>query len=121
MNKPLKDWTLEEVITHCSKDSVSCESCRLDQLCSRYFICAGHIPKQWEIVEVPAPKVETIVWHKYPEDKPEADKPVLVMSERGDVGTVTFDEQCEVKSIFAVYENLVAWAEVPKGFEGVEE
>ena len=35
MDKPLKDWTLEEILKYCK--SVDCGECKLEDFCGNYF------------------------------------------------------------------------------------
>lgn len=116
--KPLKDWTLEELKDYCTATHFSnyvdpCENCDVR------FVCNGadNQPRSWNLAPDPPPtQEETIVWHKYPEDKPK--EPGIYMVE------LTFNKHGNVYAFdnfrveFVTKERFIkAWAEMPKGYQ----
>lgn len=58
MDKPLKDWTLEEVRGHCKKQRdtpARCTGCKIQKYCDQYFGRRGDAasPKYWDFEEKP--------------------------------------------------------------------
>ena len=58
MDKPLKDWTLEEIRGHCKKQRdtpARCTGCKIQKYCDRYFGRKGDAasPKYWDLEEKP--------------------------------------------------------------------
>lgn len=106
--KELKDWTLGEIKELCMcRRSDSCDTCPLSIFCDN----VGYIsPDGWDLTETPqTPTIEsTIVWHKYPEDKPTTLgwKLVVFSSKRNEVDFFRFNDP-------KGYTDITAWADFP--------
>lgn len=37
MDKPLKDWTLEEVVQYCENQGLRCDGCKIITFCDKFF------------------------------------------------------------------------------------
>ena len=110
--KPLKDWTLQEVKDYCLDENNTCECCALKCLCDTF---PEDAPEFWNLTPPPPPtQEETIVWHKYPEDKPTWQGIYLVQYP----GHVCDDMFNCLNNTFGSTDSLVkAWAEMPKGYK----
>ena len=47
MDKPLKDWTLEEIKEYCESKGYECDTCDFDRFCTRYFFSSVS-PHEWD-------------------------------------------------------------------------
>lgn len=53
MDKPLKDWTLEEVQSYCNSCGDSCQSCKIKDWCYQNPVIGNMIPGDWDLTDIP--------------------------------------------------------------------
>ena len=107
--KELKDWTLGEVKEYCSEQADCASECLFNDkgLCKLCDV----VPDDWDLGVPPPTQEETIVWHKYPEDKP---------MPAGDYAKVLIIDNGVIKleyrnslTPFSI-DGITAWAELPQ-------